>query len=161
MSGNRMAHPVLISLANIDTRIHSKMSLHAYLLLALLPIAKFIHKSTHVCSLLQDQLIHKVLNVILAPLKTAAAVGVMMSDPVGNLHYCFMLIAAWIADTPEESLLAATGPKVSPVTVATSKQFGDACQHESHTADKTLTAIRTACSQYSPNDYNNFLKAVR
>ncbi|KAN0086064.1 hypothetical protein V8E55_007198 [Tylopilus felleus] len=84
MSGNHMAHLLLISLANIDARIHSKTSLHAYLL---------------------------VLNIVLMPLKTAAAVGVMMSDPVGNLCYCFTLIAAYIADTPEESLLAATGPK--------------------------------------------------
>ena len=44
ITGNRMAHPVLISLANIDANIHSKNSLHGYLLLALLPIAKFVHK---------------------------------------------------------------------------------------------------------------------
>ncbi|KAI6041981.1 hypothetical protein EDC04DRAFT_2534493, partial [Pisolithus marmoratus] len=55
MSGNHMGHPLLISLANIDMHIHSKTSLHAYLLLALLPIAKFMQKSTHIHSLLQDQ----------------------------------------------------------------------------------------------------------
>ena len=46
MSGNHMAHPVLISLANINACIRSKTSLHTYLLLALLPIAKFTHKDT-------------------------------------------------------------------------------------------------------------------
>ncbi|KAF8547393.1 hypothetical protein OG21DRAFT_1490269 [Imleria badia] len=59
MTGNHIMHPVLISLANIDARIRSKTSLHTYLLLALLPIAKFTHKTIH----------------------TAAVVGVMMSDP--------------------------------------------------------------------------------
>ncbi|KAI6028253.1 hypothetical protein EDC04DRAFT_2572876, partial [Pisolithus marmoratus] len=54
MTGNHVAHPVLIRLANIDASIHSKMSLHRYLLLALLPIPKFIHKNTHICGLLQD-----------------------------------------------------------------------------------------------------------
>jgi len=54
MSGNRMAYPVLISLANINVCIRSKSSLHAHLLLALLPIAKFMHKTTRVRSLLQD-----------------------------------------------------------------------------------------------------------
>ena len=41
-----MAYPLLISLANIDPAIHSKISLHMYLLLALLPIPKFTHKDT-------------------------------------------------------------------------------------------------------------------
>ena len=48
MSGNHVAHPVLISLANLDTRIHSQTSHHTYLLLALLPITKFTHKTTHI-----------------------------------------------------------------------------------------------------------------
>jgi len=102
MSGNRMAHPVLISLANIDTRLRSKTSLHTYLLLALLPITKFMHKTTWVRSLLQDRLVHQALNIVLSPLKTAASMGIMMSDPRGNLRYCFTPLVAWIADTPEE-----------------------------------------------------------
>ena len=40
MSGNCMAYPLLISLANIDASIRSKASMHAYLLLALLPTVK-------------------------------------------------------------------------------------------------------------------------
>ncbi|KAI6022355.1 hypothetical protein BKA83DRAFT_4026810, partial [Pisolithus microcarpus] len=54
MTRNCMAHPVLISLANIDTGVHSKTSLHGYLLLALFPIPKFVKKTTHIHSLLQD-----------------------------------------------------------------------------------------------------------
>ncbi|KAF8545834.1 hypothetical protein OG21DRAFT_1491871, partial [Imleria badia] len=161
MSGNRVAHPVLISLANIDTDIRSKTSLHAYLLLTLLPVAKFAHKISRVRGLLQDRLVHQALNIVLMPLKVAARVGVMMSDPVGNLRYCFTPLAAWIADTPEESMLSATGSKVSPVTTATSKNFGDPYRHPPRTADKTLVAIRTACSQHSPRDYKKFLKAIK
>ncbi|KAI5994542.1 hypothetical protein EDC04DRAFT_2586190 [Pisolithus marmoratus] len=96
MTGNCMAHPILISLANINVEVHSKMSLHGYLLLALLPILKFFEKTTHVHGLLQDQLFHQALNQLLTPLKTAAAVEIMMSDLVGNLHYCYMLLASWI-----------------------------------------------------------------
>ena len=137
------------------------MSLHAYLLLALLPVAKFAHKTSHICSLLQDQLVHQVLNIILSPLKVTAWVGIMMSDPVGNLHYCFTPLASWITDTPEESLLVATGPKVSPVTTTMSKNFGDPNRHPPHTTKKTLIAIHSACSKYSPTDYKNFLKAIK
>jgi len=161
MNGNHMAYPLLISLANINTSIRSKASLHAYLLLALLPIAKFSHKHTRIRSLLQDRLVHQALSVVLSSLKTAAVVGIMMNDPRGNLCYCFTPIAAWIADMPEESLLAGTSMKVSPVTTATAKEFGDAYRHPPRTAANTLTVIRTACSRYSPTDYKNFLKAIK
>ena len=137
------------------------MSLNAYLLLALLPVAKFIHKTFHIHSLLQDQLVHQALNIILLPLKVAARVGIMMSNPVRNFHYCFTSLASWITDTPEESLLAATGPKVSLVTTTTSKNFGNPNQHPPHTAEKTLIVICSACSKYSPTDYKNFLKAIK
>ncbi|KAI5986736.1 hypothetical protein EDC04DRAFT_2531515, partial [Pisolithus marmoratus] len=129
MSGNHMAHPLLISLADIDMHIHSQSSLHAYLLLALLPITKFTQKNTCIHSLLQDWLMHQALDIVLSPLKTAASVGIMMSDPSGNLCYCFMPLAAWITDTPEESLLAGTSMKASPVTTATAQEFGDAYRH--------------------------------
>ena len=161
MSGNCMAHPLLISLANIAPCVHSRTSLHAYLLLALLPIANFTHKHTRVRSLLQDQLMHQAINIVLSPLQTAAAVGVMMSDPRGNLCYCFTPLATWIADMPEESLIVGTASKASPVTTTTSKSFGDAYQHPPCTAEHTLIAIRTACTQYSPSDYKNFLRAAK
>ena len=161
MSGNHMAHPVLISLANIDASIRSKASVHTYLLLALLPIVKFTHKTTRVRGLLQDRLVHSALNIVLSPLKTAATVGVMMNDPVGNLRYCFTPLVSWIADTPEEGLLAGTGSKASPVTTATSKNFGDAFRHPPCTAETTLATILTACRKHSPTDYKNFLKIAK
>ncbi|KAI6016894.1 hypothetical protein BKA83DRAFT_4059575 [Pisolithus microcarpus] len=87
MTGNRMAHPLLLSLANIDADIRSKGSLHGHVLLALLLVISFIHGKTHIRSLLSDRLIHESLDFVLKPLKVAVAIGVMMSDPVGNLHY--------------------------------------------------------------------------
>ena len=161
MTGNHMAHPLLISLANIDASVRSKTSLHGYLLLGLLPIAKFLHKNSCICSLMQDQLTHEVLDKILSPLKTAATVGVMMNDPTGNLRYCFTPLASWIADTPEESLLAGTSPKASPVTTATSKEFGDPFHHPACTAAVTLAVIQSACDECSPLDYKEFLKIIK
>ncbi|KAI5987639.1 hypothetical protein EDD15DRAFT_2371999 [Pisolithus albus] len=161
MTGNRVAHPVLISLANIDASIRSKTSLHGYLLLALLPIPKFVHKTTRVRGLLQDRLIHQALNRVLTPLKTAATVGIMMSDPAGNLRYCYTPLASWIADTPEECLIAATSPKASPITTATSKNFGDPFRHPPRTSSITLSAIQRACAEQDPFDYKNFIKVIR
>ena len=161
MTGNRMAHPILISLANIDASVCSKTSLHGYLLLALLPIPKFLHKNTCTHSMLQDWLVHQALNKILHLLKVAATVGMMMSDPVGNLWYCYTPLASWITDTPEESLLSAMSPKVSPVTTATSKEFGNLFRHPSRTTTLTLTAIHTTCATHDPSNYLKFLKVIQ
>ncbi|KAI6022630.1 hypothetical protein EDC04DRAFT_2575111 [Pisolithus marmoratus] len=108
MTGNRVAHPLLLSLTNIDSDIHSKGLLHGHVLLTLLPIVSFIHGKTHVCSLQSNWLIHKSLDFMLKPLKVATAVGVVMSDPIGNLHYCFTPLVMYIADTLEQNLLKVT-----------------------------------------------------
>ena len=42
MTGDRVAHPLLITLANIDSAIRSSSSSHALSLLALLPVPKFV-----------------------------------------------------------------------------------------------------------------------
>ncbi|KAI9570933.1 hypothetical protein HD554DRAFT_2037123 [Boletus coccyginus] len=143
MSRNHMAYPLLISLANIDPVIHSKISLHIYLLLALLPIPKFIHKDMCTRSLLHDRLIHQALNEVLELLKTAAHVGIMMNDPT----------ATYIADTPELSLVACTDPKASLFTTAMLKNFGDSVPHPPHIGSHTLTAICRAREKSSTLDY--------
>ena len=156
-----MAHPLLLSLANIDADICSKGSLHAHILLALLPVASFIHKTTRVRSLLSDCLVHESLNFVLKPLKVAAAVGIMMSDSVSNLCYCYTPLVAYIADTLEQCLLAGVSPKASPVSTTTHKGFGDVDPHPPCTAAKTLDEIERVCTEANSNDFEKFLKACR
>jgi len=156
-----MAHPLLLSLANIDSSIHSKGSLHGHVLLMPLPVALFIHEKTHVHSLLSDQLIHKSLNFVLNPLKIATAIGIMMSDPVSNLCYCFTPLVAYIADTPKQCLLLCTSPKAFPVSTVTHKEFGDPFPHPPCTAARILNDIKRACEHADPNDFEEFLKAVK
>ena len=48
MTGNRVAHPVLISLANLLMDFKSKATNCAFMLLALLPVPKFIEKSREI-----------------------------------------------------------------------------------------------------------------
>ena len=54
----------------------------------------------------------------------------MMSNPVGNLCYCYTPLVGFIADTPEERLVSCVGANASPITMADIKHFGDAFQHE-------------------------------
>jgi len=117
MTGHWQAHPLLISLANLDMDFCMKASHQVFVLLVLLPIPKFI-AATKICSVLEACLIHKCLNLILEPLKTAARIGIMIIDPAGNSCYCFMLLASYFIDTPESALLASVAGKTSSVTMA-------------------------------------------
>ncbi|KAF9050500.1 hypothetical protein BJ165DRAFT_1341898 [Panaeolus papilionaceus] len=92
-TGNRFAHPLLISLANISAEFRNKATNHAFLLLALVPIPRFIHPKSKIRGVLEARLFHESLDIVLQPLKDAARVGVMLSDPLGNSQMTLNAIA--------------------------------------------------------------------
>ncbi|KAG1773720.1 hypothetical protein EV702DRAFT_1243118 [Suillus placidus] len=89
LTGDRVAHPLLLSIANIHMSTQSKSSLNTFILAALLPVPKFIHKNKKMRGVLQDRIVHQCLDVVLEPLKVAAREGIMLSDPTG----CTMTLA--------------------------------------------------------------------
>ena len=106
-------HPLLISLTNLLMDFCTKATNHAFHLLALHPIPKFIHKDQKICGILKKCLIHDCLDFILQPLKEAAQVGIMMSDLLGSLHYVYTPLTAYIVDTQEAVVLAGVAGKTS------------------------------------------------
>jgi hypothetical protein len=162
MTGNRTAHPLLISLANLDADFRAKSSNRAFVLLALLPVTKFTCKDKKLHGVLQNRLTHSCLDFILKPLKTAASIGVMMADPLGNLRYCFTTLAAYIVDTPEAQMLAGVGGKSSPITLAAHKQFGDPFQHEPRVASTTLAQLDSIVETCDPwTDLSDYVREAK
>ncbi|KAF9455364.1 hypothetical protein BDZ94DRAFT_1316309 [Collybia nuda] len=158
MTGGRMAHPLLLSLANINMGFRMKASNNAFVLLALLPVPNFIHPESTVRGMLENRLIHECLDFILQPLKVAAEVGIMMSDPLGQLRYTFTALAAYIVDTPESAVLAGVSVKTSSVTMATYRQLGDSFQHEPRTASTTLAQLADLETIVNPWDLKEYKK---
>ncbi|KAG2146612.1 uncharacterized protein EDB93DRAFT_1086146 [Suillus bovinus] len=115
-----------------------------------------IHKNKQMKGMLQDRLVHQCLDIILEPLKSAARLGIMMSDPIGCSHYCFTPLASYIADTLEAMMLACIGGKTSPVTMAIYKQFRDAFRHEPRTKSTTLAQLDIVCSRADPHNLKVF-----
>ncbi|KAG1717745.1 hypothetical protein EDB19DRAFT_1839292 [Suillus lakei] len=113
LSGDRVAHPLLISLANIHMATRLKSSSNAFLLTALLPVTKFVHKNKRMKGI-------------------------------------------YIADTPEAMMLACVSGKMSPITMAMYKQFGDAFQHKPWTRSKTLEQLEIVHSRAHPDDLEEF-----
>ncbi|KAG2137000.1 hypothetical protein DEU56DRAFT_912773 [Suillus clintonianus] len=157
MTGARVAHPLLLGLANIRMRTHTKLSSKAFMLAALLPILQYLHPNQRMRGMLEDRLIHECLSIILQPLMKAAELGIMMSDPVGNIHHCFTPLAAYIVDTPEACMLACVHGKTSPFTLVSYLQFRDNFRHPTRT--RAITLEQLASINTDPNDLEAFFAA--
>ncbi|KAG1780966.1 hypothetical protein EV702DRAFT_963348 [Suillus placidus] len=87
----------------------------------------------------------------------AAEVGIMMSDPVGNVRHCFTPLAAYIVDTPEAAMLACVRRKTSPFTIASYLQFGDSFRHPARTCSITLDQLNNIT--VDPNELEAYFNA--
>jgi hypothetical protein len=101
------------------------------------------------------------LDFILKPLKMAAEVGIMMSDPAGSLRYCYTPLAAYMVDVEEAVLLAAVAGKTSHLTMATYKQFGDPFRHEPRTTSTTVAQLLALEETLNPWDLVSYVKAAK
>src|SRR5882757_8838093 len=161
MTGDRVAHPVLLSLANIHSDIRMKASHHAFLLVGLLPCPKFLTKDKSFRGPLENRIVHQCLDILCEPLKVAARIGAMLSDPVGNLRYCYMPLGAYIADSPEAALLAGVGGKTSHLTMAHNSMFGDSSPHEPRSASTTLAQLDAVASLADPWSIPEYMKLAK
>lgn len=85
MTGNRVAHPLLLSLANIHRDACMKASNKPFILLALLPIPKFKFLQKNLNGPLKNRVIHHCLDHICRLLKIAAKVGKLLTDGCGDV----------------------------------------------------------------------------
>lgn len=160
MTGNRIAHPLLLSCANIHMDVRMKSSNHPFLLLALLPCPKFLHPVKAMRGPLENRVLHHCLDIVCRPLKIAAQLGRMMADPYGNNHMSYTPLALYIADTPEAAMLSGVAGLTSYMTMADHKQFGDSFQHERRTGSTTLAQIDALSSKVNPWDLQAYHKAA-
>ncbi|KAL0566234.1 hypothetical protein V5O48_015780, partial [Marasmius crinis-equi] len=104
--GNKTAYPVYMSIGNIPKEIRRKSSRGAYLLLAYLPTSKLTHirnKSARHRAL--ANLFHTCMHHIMAPLEKAGKKGVRVVDGVGVPRCGHPILAVYVADYPEQTLV--------------------------------------------------------
>ena len=152
LCGDRVVHPLLISVANIKMSKCLTLSSNSFMLTALLPIPKFIHHNKCMHGILKDRLIHQCLNIIFQPVKDAAKHGIMLPDFDGHIQYCFTPLASYITDMPKACMLSCVRGKTSLVTMVMFKQFRDSFCHEPWTGTMTITQLRVVKSKVNPSD---------
>ena len=85
-----------------------------------------------------------------------------MADPMGKLRNCFTPLVSYIADLPEQQLIACVSRNASPVTLAELPQFGDPTGPAApRTHEHTLSLILDLCKETDPWDIIRFQKAAK
>jgi hypothetical protein len=79
--------------------------------------------------LLVSRVFHRCMDIVFESLKECALNGSLMTDALGYVHSCYMPLVAYVADLPEQQLIACVAKNASPITMATLAQFGDPTPH--------------------------------
>ncbi|KAF7372729.1 hypothetical protein MSAN_00478200 [Mycena sanguinolenta] len=113
-SGDKQAWPVYITIGNIDKETRRRPSARATVLLGYIPVAKLEMFEKKKRSAVGHQLFHDCMRVMLQSLKEAGKEGVLMDCADGFVRKMYLIIAAYIADYPEQCLVCCCGESSCP-----------------------------------------------
>ena len=144
MTGDEEMHPLFLTIANINSDVQMKATSHSWACITYTPTSEFIVHPDYK-SVLKAHVWHHCLDIVCAGLKIAAHTGTFMSDPSSLTQYCFMPLVAYIADLPEQLMIACVSKSVSPISLTEQSQFGDGNQYPPHNGELTLQKLAHIC----------------
>ncbi|PPQ76233.1 hypothetical protein CVT24_009444 [Panaeolus cyanescens] len=143
LSGDKQAWPVYLTLGNIDKDVRRKPSSQATVLLGYIPVTKLECFSKKQRSRELHQLFHNCMRIILKPLVEAGHTGVSVVCADGYVRKIFPILAAYIADYPEQCLVVCCRENSCPKCTVLPECRGNHRQHAAlREPKKTLNLIQ-------------------
>ncbi|KAI0260375.1 hypothetical protein BC834DRAFT_925906 [Gloeopeniophorella convolvens] len=140
--GDQKAWPVYLTLGNIAKDVRSRPSSHATVLIGYLPVSKLEMFTSETCSAARHRLYHFCMSRILRSLVQAGKDGVDMTYPDGFVRRIFPILAAYVADYPEQVLAASCRKNTCPCCLVDPKRRGEPLHTEFRDPETTLSIIR-------------------
>lgn len=104
--GDKSAWPIYLTIGNISKEIRRMPSAHATVLLGYLPVGKFECFSDNARKIARYQTFHTCVAKVLGTLKEAGSQGVDMVCADAKTRQVWPILAAYVADYPEQCLVA-------------------------------------------------------
>ena len=116
MAGGQQAYPVYLTIGNISKSIRRKASKRATVILGYLPVDSFKDVSGKTMrTKLRGEFLHRAMEAIMDPLKTAPCEGVLMWCADGRLRRVYPVLAAFVGDWPEQNDMSCTVRSGCPI----------------------------------------------
>ena len=131
-----------ITIGNIDKSTRRKPSENAVILLGYLPVAKLDGVPKSERSNRQHELFHTCMDTLLEPLIKAGNEGVKMLCPDGEIRLVFPILAAYLADHPEQCLIAPCKENRCPKCLVSRLELGKPDRSQLRDPEKTIEILQ-------------------
>ncbi|KAK1224152.1 hypothetical protein PQX77_012956 [Marasmius sp. AFHP31] len=148
-SGDKSAWPVYMTIGNLRATVRRKPSEHASILVGYIPVSKLECFSPDVRSGEGYRLFHDCMRRLLKPLAeagqpTSGGSEMLCSD--GRVRVVYPLLAAYVADFPEQCLVAGCQERRCPKCLSTRETLGDPVHSVLRDPEKTVKALKDAAN---------------
>ena len=150
-----------LTIGNISKHIRRQPSTHATILVGYLPVAKLDCFKEQSRSLQGYRLFHHCMSMIFECLKKAGTEGVKMVCADGWIRLMFLILAAYVADFPEQCLVACCMENRCPRCTVSASDRGSPVESRLRGQRETLELLKKHQQGRDPPEYEKLgLRAV-